>query len=226
MYNDNIVIKFFNKATDLMVLNLLFLLCSLPVVTIGASLSAMYAVNLRSVRYGDGYVAKVFFKSFKESFFQATVAWILFCLCAVILFFDYHFWLQAGSSGMAKYMQISSLVLAIILGVIFLWLFPVIAKMKDSFFRQVKNAAAMAFGHFLPHTAICLVLAVGSAYAVYRSFAAMLVFVLVGFAVITYAQSFFFYQVFAKYITEAPASEEDPLYSGKNAEKIERTKKE
>ena len=61
---DNPLIRFLNKTTDLLVLNIVFLLCCLPVVTIGASLTAMYAVNLRSVRYGDGYVLKNFFKSY------------------------------------------------------------------------------------------------------------------------------------------------------------------
>ncbi len=213
IYGDNVVVKFFNKATDLMVLNLLFLLCCLPVVTAGASISAMYAVNLRSIRYGDGYIVKNFFKAFKQSFVQATIAWILFCLCAFVLFLDYRFWMQMGDAGIAKYMQVMSLVFAFILGVVFLWLFPVIAKMKDSFWRQVKNAAAFGFGFFLPYTAVCLGLVLVAGFAVYRSFAMMLIFLLIGFAVLNYMQSFFFYKVFAGFIKEEPVGEDDPLYS-------------
>ena len=74
---DNVVIRFLNKVADLVVLNLLFVLCSLPIITIGASMTAMIAVSLRSVEYGDGYVVKSFFHSFKESFKQATEAWIV-----------------------------------------------------------------------------------------------------------------------------------------------------
>lgn len=215
VYGDNVVIKFFNKATDLLVLNLLFILCCLPVVTVGAALSAMYAVNLRSIRYGDGYIVKTFFKAFKQSFFQATGAWFLFCAFAAILFADYRFWIYMGDSGVAKYMQILSLVIAFLLGVVFLWLFPVIAKMKDRFFRQVKNASALAYGYFLPYTAVCMGLVIMAGYTMYKSAAMMIVFLLIGFAVLTYMQSFFFYKVFSKFIIEAPVGEDDPLYSQK-----------
>ena len=74
---NNSVVKFLNKMTDILVLNLLFIFTSLPVFTIGASLSAMYAVSLRSVRYGDGYVVKTYFKAFKQSFKQSTAAFLV-----------------------------------------------------------------------------------------------------------------------------------------------------
>ena len=215
MEHENIVWRFLNKMTDLLMLNLLFLMCSVPVVTIGASLSAMYAVNLRSIRYGDGYVVKVFFKSFKQCFKQATLAWLLFCVFGGVLYLDYRFWQQTGGN-LAKTMSIMSLAIAIVSGIVFLWLYPVIAKMQDAFIRQVKNAAAMAVGYLVPQTAICMGLSLGFFYAIYTNFAAMVVLLMVGCSVLTYIQSFFFYQVFAKFITETPASEEDPLYAGRH----------
>lgn len=211
---NNVVWRFLNKMTDLLILNLLFLVCSLPVVTIGASLSAMYTVNLRSVRYGDGYVLKGFFKGFRESFKQATMAWLLFLCFGGILFVDYLFWERTGGS-LAKPMQMAGIAIALLLGIVFLWLFPVIAKMQDGFLRQVKNAAAMAVGYFFPHTAICLALVVISAYAVITNVAAMVVFLVIGFALISYVQSFFFYQIFARFITETPATDDDLLYANK-----------
>ena len=74
MPKENPVIAFLNKMADLILLNLIFLLCCIPVVTIGPAITALYAVSLRSVRYGDGYVIQTFFRSFKQNFKQSFVA--------------------------------------------------------------------------------------------------------------------------------------------------------
>ncbi len=212
MAQENVVLKFLNKMTDLFVLNLLFLICSLPIVTIGASLTAMYAVNLRSVRYGDGYIVKTFFANFKKSFKQATIAWLVCLVLAVVLYIDYRFWSQVDMGIIGTWMKIFSLVLVVILLMMMTWLFPLIAKMDDSLKQQVKNAAAMAVGHFVPHTVICLGMGIAFLYLAYVNMAAFFVMLLIGFSTLTYMQSFFFYKVFSKYITEAPASEHDLLY--------------
>ena len=73
MPKENPVIAFLNKMADLILLNLIFLLCCIPVVTIGPAITALYAVSLRSVRYGDGYVIQTFFRSFKQNFKQSFV---------------------------------------------------------------------------------------------------------------------------------------------------------
>ena len=223
MAEDNVVLRFMNKMTDLFVLNLLFLICSIPIVTIGASLTAMYAVSLRSVRYGDGYVVKTFFKSFKECFWQATLAWILCLISGLLLYIDYNFWTQAQEEmgEIAGVMKVASLVVAIGLLIVFQWVFPVIAKMKDRFWRQVRNAAAMAVAYFIPYTLICLVISIGAGYLAYTNVAAMIVMLMVGFATVTYMQSFFIYRVFAKFIQETPASEDDFLYQQYDQDKAE-----
>lgn len=215
MIKDNVVLQFLNKMTDLFLLNALFLLCSLPIVTVGASLTSMYAVSLRSIRYGDGYIIKTFFKSFKQSFKQATLAWLLFLVFAVVLFVDYHFWQQVNMGTISNTMKLVSVAIAFFVVMIFQWLFPVIAKMQDSFGRQIKNAAAMAVGYFVPYTLICMLLTFAVAYFVYTNVAAMVVMLMIGFSLITYVQSFFFYKVFAKFIDETPASDDDLLYSDK-----------
>ena len=53
MPKENPVIAFLNKMADLILLNLIFLLCCIPVVTIGPAITALYAVSLRWVCYTD-----------------------------------------------------------------------------------------------------------------------------------------------------------------------------
>ena len=63
--------KGMEKVADLIVINLLFILCSIPIVTIGASATAMH-YTLRRWREGQGSLAKDFFRSFRLNFRQAT----------------------------------------------------------------------------------------------------------------------------------------------------------
>ena len=155
--DNNVVIVFLNKMTDMFLLNILFIIGCLPIFTVGASLSAMYAVNLRSVRYGDGYVVKTFLAFYKKCFKQATVAWIVFVILGLLLFFDYRFWSTVDFGGVIeKPMMILSLVIAFVVLMIFEWLFPVIAKLDDSLMVQLKNSAKMAIGYFVPYTVLCI----------------------------------------------------------------------
>ena len=216
MGNENVVIKFLNKMTDLFVLNLLFLICSLPVITIGASLTAMYATSLRSVRYGDGYVFKTFFTAFKKSFKQATLAWLITLAAGAVLYVDYRFWSQVRMGGIEQIMLVVSIAIIFLVFMVLVWLYPLIAKMDDTLGRQIKNAAAMAVGHFVPYTAVCMALGGGSLYLAYTTPAVFFIMLLIGFSTVSYMQSFFLYKVFAKYIDEVPASEDDPLYGGDN----------
>jgi len=100
--------------TDLILLNFLFLLTSIPIVTMGASLTAMYAVNLRSIRYGDGYVVRTYFEAFKRNFKQSTLAWGILLAVAALLYVDYMFFAQMQDFPLAKPMIIVSFAMGII----------------------------------------------------------------------------------------------------------------
>ncbi len=69
---DNKFFTFMGKAADLILLNIIFLICCLPVVTIGASVTAMYYVTLKMVRNEESYISRSFFQSFRQNFRQAT----------------------------------------------------------------------------------------------------------------------------------------------------------
>lgn len=155
MPKENPVIAFLNKMADLILLNLIFLLCCIPVVTIGPAITALYAVSLRSVRYGDGYVIQTFFRSFKQNFKQSFVAGMIGLLFVCLLFIDLFFWRNVGSAFMSVFMTVVSVCVGYLVFIVFLWLFPVIAKLENPLRVQIKNAAAMAVAHFFPIYAVC-----------------------------------------------------------------------
>lgn len=65
--NDSWIMRILTRIFDLIILNLLFIICSLPVITIGTSLSALYSVTLKMVRNEEGYIVRGFFKAYKEN---------------------------------------------------------------------------------------------------------------------------------------------------------------
>ena len=180
--------------------------------TIGASFTAMYTVTLRSIRYGDGYVAKVFFAAFKRNFKQSTIAWVGILIIGAVLFLDYRFWDAVTDETMGTMMKILSLVIAFLVFMFAQWLFPLIAKMDDKLTRQVRNAILISIGCFVPYTLVIMVMSIGFGYLVYISILAMLFAIIFGFALVAWLQSFFIYKAFTKFITEDPVGTDDPLY--------------
>ena len=77
---DGPVMSFLNRLADLIWLNILTMLCCIPVVTAGASLTAMYYMTIKMVRREEGYIARGFWKSFRQNFRQATLIWLLVLL--------------------------------------------------------------------------------------------------------------------------------------------------
>ena len=62
---DNKFFVFMGRVADLLLLNFLCILCCIPVVTAGASITALYYVTLKMARDEESYIARSFFRSFK-----------------------------------------------------------------------------------------------------------------------------------------------------------------
>lgn len=82
---DGKLMKTLGKLVDLMELGVLFILTSLPIVTIGAALSACYTLTFKMAKNEEGYVVKPYFKAFRSNFKKATLLWIIEFIFAVIL---------------------------------------------------------------------------------------------------------------------------------------------
>ena len=99
---DNPVISGMSRIFDMMCLNVLWLVCSLPIFTIGASTTAMYTVMLKVVKNEEGYIVKGFFKAFKENFKKSTIIWLILLVIGGFLGADLYLTSSAkGSVGMA-----------------------------------------------------------------------------------------------------------------------------
>lgn len=73
-----------SKLTDILLIGFYFLVCSLPIFTIGASATALYYAIHKSIFKGRGYTTE-FFHSFKDNFKQSTLSWIVFVILFTVL---------------------------------------------------------------------------------------------------------------------------------------------
>ena len=143
---DSPLMRLLGKAADLMWLNILCLLCSLPVFTIGASLTAMQTIFYRLLHNEDVYVTREFFGSFKRNFKQATLVWLVFMVLYAFLAFDYMF-LADEATEFGFFLQSVSMILAVIVFLISLYVFPIISRYENTTKETLKNACIIAVSH-------------------------------------------------------------------------------
>lgn len=152
---DSPLMQALSKVADLLWLNVLTVICCLPVVTVGASLTAMNYMALKIVRNEECYITRGFFKSFRQNFKQATAIWLILLLVIVILITDFFIMSGGTESGAGKILW--GVVAAVGLMVVFtmLYVFPVLAKFENTVFRTIKNAFMISLMQF-PKTVVML----------------------------------------------------------------------
>lgn len=145
------LMRYLNRLADLMILNLLFLLTSIPIFTIGASLTALYSVCFRLGTDREGSTFRDYFAAFKENFRQATSLFLLLLL-----------WLM-GTGGaaviscfMAGWMHclfVPFAVLFIVVVLVASYVFPLLSRFENRTATTLKNAALLSLG-YLPRSII------------------------------------------------------------------------
>ncbi|MCX4305036.1 MAG: DUF624 domain-containing protein [Acetatifactor sp.] len=153
---DSPLMQGLGKMADLMWLNVLTLICCLPVVTVGASLTAMNYMALKIARNEECYITRGFFKSFKENFRQATLIWLIILAVIAVLVGDF---LIMGSSAAEFGALFRGVITAAAVLVVFtcMYVFPVLAKFENSIFRTLKNAFLMSLMQF-PKTILMIIM--------------------------------------------------------------------
>lgn len=153
---DSPVMQVLNKIADLFWLNILTMLCCLPIITAGAALTAAHYVGLKMARNEENYITKDFFKSFKLNFKQATPIWLLVLLIAAIFGMDYLI-ITRTSLQIPKVLQFIILMVAMLFLFMVMWVFPVQAKFDNKIPRTIRNAFSLSIAQ-LPRTILMVIL--------------------------------------------------------------------
>ena len=198
---DSPVMRFLGRIGDIIILNLIFVVTALPVVTVGMALSALYTVAMKLARGEDPSVLREYMRAFRRNMKPATICWLIMAAAGALIFLDFRL---VGAFGGALY-TVVRLLLAMIFGVwmlTFLYLFPYIARFENTVFHSVKNALFLSAAH-LPSTVMMLVISVGLIVVTLftsRTFVIGTIgWFFAGFAAVAYTQSFLFSRIFSKY---------------------------
>ena len=193
------------KLADIVICNMMFCLFSLPVVTIGASLTALFACMQNLIYENDekeeGLIFRDFWRAFKQNFGQATVIWLL-CLLVFGFFYLYYYVTRSLVGATGRVYQITFYLLLFVFLCGFIYLFPLQARFVNKVRHTIRNAWLLSLAA-LPWTLLALALPI---LAVYISFfmrpdsyhAALFIWAVAGFGVVAYLDSFFFRMAFRK----------------------------
>ncbi|SHK27278.1 Uncharacterized membrane protein YesL [Anaerocolumna jejuensis DSM 15929] len=211
---DSILMRFLNFVADMVLLHFLWLLCSLPVITMGASTTALYYTCMKRIRTKEGYITRNFFHSFKMNLKQSTVIWLILLIIGYLFYLDFQ--IASSVEGyMGKIMLGGCIIFLVPCLFIALYIFPVQAKFKNSIKNNFKNAFLMSYRHFI--MTMILLFIVGSIVILSFFFPPMIGLLLIcGGGLTGFLTSTIFIQVFRHYIPNE--AEKDLEISGEKFE--------
>ena len=154
---DSPVMVFLTKVANLMILNLLTIICCIPIITVGPAVTALYYVTIKMARGDEPYIVKSYFKSFKENFKQATILWIVMLALIIVLILDWEVVVLMMSGTGAKIMKVVLGVVTIFFVMTALYIFPVLSRFENTIKQTVKNAFLISIMS-LPKTVVIILI--------------------------------------------------------------------
>jgi len=154
---DNPVMRGLGRVADCLILSVLWLVFSLPVVTLGAASTALYTTVYRYIRRGEGYLWQTFWTAFKECFKRASAAWFFAATALVLLFFDSFVFRSMQLEG--KPLGVLYWVILVFMAIVCTWtqyLFAYCARFEGGAMESVRFSFLLMVAH--PIKALCVFL--------------------------------------------------------------------
>ena len=208
------------KAGDFIILAVITVVFCLPVVTIGASLTAAFYSGIKLVRDEESYVYKDFWKSFKMNFAQGFLLELIHVVIGFLLFVD----LRASAQwGFVQGSRAGVIFVFVVVGVMAVWAavmlysFSMLSRYDNNIIVTLKNALIISV-HHLPQTIIMLIATVGLTYFSCLYFTAFIVTI----PLILYVDSYIFSSIFKQLEKESvPSVQEAGTEEDTNEDKEE-----
>lgn len=179
------------KIIDLVKLNFLWILCSLPIITIGASTSALLYVTGKMAAGEDGYAARSYLKQVKQNLRSSLKYWIPSLVVLIVLWFDYLFWkgMLQTQNTIALAMLTFIMIMTCVFGMVLVYVFRLSNTGEYKGARLWKTAILLTF-KYLPKSFMMLLWTILAVFAARVWAIGLLVMVLVGASCVTYFQSY------------------------------------
>jgi uncharacterized membrane protein YesL len=189
------------KIVDVLLLNIIFILFSLPIVTIGASLTALYSVHFKIARGEHPSIWISFIQSFKKNLKQSSLIWFLLIGIGVILLGDIYYLVYTNGIWKVIFMSLT-LIFSFLYLTLFVIIFPYISRFEDSIKTAVVNSLLIGGFHF-PYLLLVLMINIVPIVFFLSSFTGFLTGVYFitfgGLSILTFVNSIIFKRIFSKY---------------------------
>lgn len=200
-HEDNFLHNFFLSAGGFIELNLLWILTTIPVITAGASTTALYYCALKLHKDKDIPIWKCYWKSFRGNFFQATAVWLGLAAAGVCVWFEKKSvaTMPPPLSGVFSYVVWG---IAVLLVVTALYIFPTIASFDNKIRRLIPYAlcfAAKKPGYALSMAVITCVPMYFTLVDVKLFPVYLFLWLMCGFSLTAYGNSWFLWRLFRPY---------------------------
>jgi len=208
---DNPVTKFLSLLCDLIMLNILFIVTSIPIITIGCSISSLYNITLKIIRKENPYIIKSYFKAFKDNFKQSTIIWIPSAILLTFFLAEIQI-IYTVIDPVYTNLQIPVLLMIFAVVSVLIYAFPMLSLYKNSTKQILKNSVLLSIGN-VPTTIFIVVIYFGlfklagiSSEVLVKEFS---IFLFCGFAILAYFISLYLDRIFSKHeMSSSEPSEE------------------
>lgn len=140
--SDSMLMKTLSKLFDIGYLSIVFILFCIPVVTMGAALTALYYTTVKVIRRERGYVFQEFWRSFKLNFISATKMWIVEMVIIVVMLFNITSVLE-GTNEFSGFMLGAYIVMSLVIYGVSCYAYPVLSRF------EMKNMAIIRMSLYL-----------------------------------------------------------------------------
>ncbi len=173
---DGPVLQFINKLVYSVYLNILWFICCIPIVTIGASTTALFYVSLKIAKNEEGNLTQAFFHSFRENFRQGTVIWLILLGAGIVLGIDgYVLYHMRFENAFWTLCTAVLFVAAAAYAVVLMYIFPLLARFDNTVGAMFKNALFIGI-RFLFCTAVMAVIYFAMLLVIVRIFTPAVIF--------------------------------------------------
>ena len=152
---DSPLMRGLTKLADLMLLNILAVVCSIPIITLGASASALYYA-VGHLQEDEGSPTRDFFHAFRQNLKQATVIWLILAVTGAVLLFATLYYLAVKMTGGMILLAITCLSW-LVWSFLFAWTFPLQSKFENTIRNTLNNALLMSLA-YLPRSLLMAVI--------------------------------------------------------------------
>lgn len=200
--------RFLTGLANLIIVNLLFMITCIPVITIGASVTSLYRITIAILAGDNPAVFRDYLKSFKDNFLKATLLQLLYMFLAAFFLFEIYM-VNNMMDPKFSWAQYPAYFFLAAICASACYAFPLLAWFEETFKQILKNSLLLALSN-LPVTIMFIVITGGLLFLTYYFTVIMMSgFVFLGFALVATFYSLFLKRIFEKARAKISFKEEE-----------------